>query len=369
MRIKKYLEIVRFYFKQIAGVRTRPKVIQLPVTSKCNSRCLTCNVWKIENRSDIDPLALQIILKDTFFSQVEAVGINGGEVSLYKTPDILIESLFSLPKLKTIYVISNGLLPNKLLPILKQWKYLCSQHNIKISVTISVDGYGEVHDVVRGIPNAFDRTIDTLSTIKNDIESYCDRLAIGCTISKHNIKYISLIETYLNSLGLPVEYHLAVPNKRIGTFEQHPYSVMEDEASRLLATEYFYGKFCSTRRLAEKVKYFMQYHYLVNRGIGRLSSCPYQKRDVTIDENLNLYLCATASDKITNLKDMSATKAMRTTMIKDIEKQVFSCCDTCIHYVSALPTIKGWLIFASFIIKNRLKYVYKFKYLSIWQRL
>lgn len=369
MKIRTVFELIGFYAKDFLGIRSLPRVIQLPVTANCNSRCLTCNIWQDADRTDIDTAELKRIFAEKFFTKVETVGVNGGEISLYKSPHDLFDALIMLPRLKNIYLISNGLLQSRLIALLSDWKKLCSEKGVKLNVTISVDGYGEVHNYVRGIPNAFKRTIDTIKAIQQNKYIYCDALAIGCTISKHNIQHISEIEIYLRSLGLPVSYHLAVPNKRIGTFVDFPYFVLENQECLYLATEYFFKKTCSIRRLSEKFRYFAQYYYLRNNGKYRLSICPYLKQDITIDEHLNLYLCATASDKISNLRHTTVEESMKSKELKAVEKQVSNCCDNCVHYMSGIPTIKGWFIFVKYIIHNRLKYNYIYKYLSIWQRL
>ena len=51
-------------------IRTKPKTLQLPITSRCNSRCKTCNVWKTKERIDIDPEQLKRALEDSYFSNI-----------------------------------------------------------------------------------------------------------------------------------------------------------------------------------------------------------------------------------------------------------------------------------------------------------
>ena len=51
-------------------IRRKPKVIQMPITSRCNSRCVTCNIWKEHTKTDINPEQLKKVLSSSFFSDV-----------------------------------------------------------------------------------------------------------------------------------------------------------------------------------------------------------------------------------------------------------------------------------------------------------
>lgn len=361
--------LLNHYSKELLGYRRKPMVIQLPITARCNSRCLTCNVWKNESASDIDPERLKQVLADPYLSNVRAVGVNGGELSLYKQQQELIDAVLSLPRIKSIFIISNGVVPERLLTTLKLWQEACKAANVSLNITLSIDGIGQLHNQIRGIPVGYERTTATLERILTNKSDYCDHVRLGCTISKYNAAYLSQIDAALSKYNIPIEYHLAVPNKRIGTFDESPYSVLANEESRLLAAEFFLGKSFQTQKLFEKFTYFSTYYYLVHHGKGRLSSCSYQRRDITIDENLNLFLCATASDRIGSLTATEVGTLMRSTELKRVEKEVLECCDTCIHYAAALPTFKGLFSFLHFIIRNRFMWSIKFRMLARCQGL
>jgi len=352
-------------FFDILKIRRKPRVLQMPITSRCNSRCKTCNIWKLPRQIDINPARLSLALNDNFFSEVKSVGVNGGEPSLVKNLNEIIEVILNLKKIKYIHLISNGLLPHKLLQILKESHQQCKNKNVKLGFTLSVDGVNEIHESVRGVPNSFKKIEFLLDEFKNNSHHYCDTFIIGCTISKYNIPYIRDIESFLADYNFPVDYHIAVPNKRIHTFNDYSYSLLSDERSRLLATEYFYGKYLSETKYMEKFKYFSSYYFLKNRGHKRLMSCPYHYQDVTIDEELNLSLCATASDFLGNLNEENATSIRKRGELKRMAKKLCNSCNECIHYKNP-PSIFGGVIFFYEHIKRKLDWSTKFKYLVKW---
>ena len=313
----------------------KPLVLQMPITSRCNSRCKTCNVWKHKSCVDMEPEALREALKDNFFSEVISVGLNGGEFTLVPNFPSVLEAVLSLPSIRNVNLITNGLLPERLFACLRTAMAMCDKRGVALHVCLSVDGVGAVHERVRGVPNCFAKTLAVLKELHGKTGQYCHSFSVGCTLSLHNIAFARETEVFLQSFeGLRVEYHLAVPNKRIHTGDDYKgYYVLEDSRARLLAAEFFYGKYRSAADEGSRRQYFANYYFLKNKGEGRLCSCAYLCRDVTIDENLDMSLCATASDPIGNLKEQTATVISRSKRAwrerRRIRKEQ---CESCIHY-------------------------------------
>lgn len=354
---------VNYLQQSVLKRRVKPRVLQMPVTSKCNSRCVTCKVWCTSDKNDMDASALKQGLKDPFFEKVEVVGINGGEPSLYKDIGGLLDALFVLKNLKRVHFISNALLSDRLLSLMETVKQKCAVRKVVVYLTISIDGVGDVHNSVRGISNGFSKTLDTLTALKEDKEKYCDVLDIGCTISNRNVEYVQEIECFVKSLQVDAYYHPAVPNKRLHNFYDTDFSVMYNERSRQLATEYFYCRYKKTSNLKHKLRSYLIFYYLLNRGNVRLAGCQYLRSDVTITETLDLFLCATASDKVGNLKETSASALLKSGQLKKQEKKVENCCFTCVHYI-VFPSLKGGWYFLKQLFQPYTWINYKIK--SLW---
>ncbi len=354
-------------FTQISDkfkIRRKPRVIQMPITGRCNSRCVTCNVWKVKNNRDINSDELYRILAKPFFSKVTAIGINGGELTLVKDIDKIADAVLSVKTLKYIHVISNGLLPDKLYEVLSLLKSKANMKGVKVGLTLSIDGIGKIHDETRGIPLAFQRSEKILKHFTENLDKYCDSFNIGCTISNKNVPYIRETVDYLKKYPFRVYYHLAVPNKRIHTFDKSDYYVIHDERNRLLALEFFQSLYHETslrQSPIDKFRAFANYYFLKSKGKQRLSQCYYKYRDVTIDENLDLSYCATASDTIGSLVNESPSELIRSKNGKAVHKRIMTNCRNCVHY-SDEPTIKGLVIFALQMLKDRYLQGRQYKY-------
>lgn len=366
--LKKIIYVACEEFLDLFHIRRLPRVIQLPVTGKCNSRCVTCNVWKHKDGIDMSAEKLREVLRDPFFSKVHGVGINGGELTLHNDVEGIFQAVLLLPHLTDISVISNGLITRRLKEILSESKQLCEKRGVSLTLTLSIDGVGEVDNQVRGVAKAYERTLRTLKELAAEKEKYCDHMLIGCTISRFNVDYLPQMEQLGKELNIPIEFHLAVPNKRIHTFEDSDrYNVLADEYSRLLATEFFYKKM-EERNLSgyDMMRYFMQYDYLMSKGTRRIALCSYRYKDITIDEHMNLYLCATASDCIGNLTKNTMRELRQEGNFRKIEQSTFVYCNQCVHYCWQ-PSFRALWLFFVYKIK-KVGHLLPFRIRLLWTR-
>lgn len=355
----------RYFLQTVLKKRTQPRVLQLPVTSRCNSRCVTCNVWRSPEKNELDVDVLRQALRDPFFQHVEVVGVNGGEPSLYKNREGLVDALFTLKKLKRVHFISNALATEPLLQLMRTVKQRCSPRGIKVYLTVSIDGVGKVHDAVRGVNNGFSKTLKTLQALKENQEEYCDRLDVGCTLSNRNIEYVQETECFLKFLDVDAYYHPAVPNKRLHNFEETDFNLVRNTRSRQLATEYFYCRYKKSRNLKHKLRSFLIYYYLLHKGKGRLAGCQYLRENVTLSETGDLFLCATASDRMGNLKETTASALLESGAFQKQEKKIEPYCPTCVHYI-VFPSLKGGWYFLKQLFSPYIWIHYKIK--SVWLR-
>lgn len=351
MKLFKLLDFsFRYVVQNVFNIRIRPRELQLPVTGRCNSRCLTCNVWKHPEGKDIDVAGLKVALSDPFFSRITVVGINGGEPSLFRRPEELLDALMVLKRLRHLYIISNGLLTSRLLEMMEKVKAYCTLKEISVHLCISIDGIGPVHDQVRGIPGAYKKSMHTLECLKADPQRYCNTFEAGFTVSRANVFYLSEAEVFLQQADIPVHFHLAVPNRRLNNFENQNFSVLDDELARLAAMEFFFFRFKYGRDIKQKLRSFLTYHYLLHWGKLRLAGCNYLKSDVTVTENLDLYLCATASRKVGSLTEKTATQLLQEGKLEEVYRETRQYCQHCVHYI-VFPMFRGVWYFVGELLR------------------
>jgi len=323
---------------------------------------VSCNIWKQDEHSEIDAIQLKKVLLDSFFEKVTTVVFHGGEITMVSSFLNCLNAILMLKSLKIVRISSNGLDPDKLFSLLSASKEICRKHNVKLYFTLYVNGYKNIHEEFMGVPGCFQNTQRVLQELKNHPSEYADEIYISSTLSKQNIAFVCQTEEYLKKFPFETSYRVAVPNKRNYTDGQDDtFSVLHDKYSLMLATEFFYERYRDFKQ--DRFKNYCYYYFLKNKGRRRLCQCSFLYRDVTIDENLNLYLCE-ASNSVGNLKNDTATNIASSRIMKEETLNQFAHCSKCIHNTSDSPTFKGLFSYLLFKVNHLSDWVYKFEFLA-----
>jgi len=135
---------------------TKLPVVTLMPHSKCNCRCVMCDIWKA-NRSgtSIDEATVERLVEDFRELGVSLVALSGGEALMHPNLWHVCERLKSLPL--TISLLSSGLLLARHAEQIVRW---CDE------VIVSLDGPEATHDRIRGIGGACQATRDGLAALR-----------------------------------------------------------------------------------------------------------------------------------------------------------------------------------------------------------
>ncbi len=186
----------------------RPLFLGYAVTWRCNARCLMCDTWQQgtapptgdDAELGLDELAAILERNRPFLSALRKVGLTGGEPFLRDDLVDIIALLHRSLPLARISVVSNGLLTERILKALGRVRSFFPE----LIFSVSLDGLGPVHDSVRGIPGAFDKS---LATIKGARELGFT-VTSGMTISARNFDQIKPVSELLAGLGVDFSCNL-----------------------------------------------------------------------------------------------------------------------------------------------------------------
>ena len=348
--------------KITGGKKKYPKVIQLPITYHCNSKCVMCNVWQMDYSGEAKIQEFASFMKDDIFKEVEAVGINGGEPSLIKNLDEYAAEILKLPSLKALNIISHGFNTKLILSKVEQIYKLCKAKQIKFHISISLDGVGDIHNQVRG-KEVFHKTTATIDEIKKNQHKYCDSFNMGCTVINKNVDNLVELNTYANRKDYDIKYRLGIENKRIESDQlTDQYSVLYSPLKQS-AKEFFHLQMVQASDIMNKFKYYGIFHWLNNEKPKRMLGCAWKDEGVTLDSRGELYYCAVASDSIGTLREKKGTDIFFDDKNIEYRKSIIdNSCDGCIHDYVGKSEMKDSLKFLFDTIRNRYAMkVYKFK--------
>lgn len=187
-----------------------PATLTYSVTNACQSRCKTCNIWKlyIEN-PDLKKDELKLEEINRIFSHIGHIyffNISGGEPYLRKDLPEIVDLACKYLSPNVIHTPTNGLAPKlieqktiKILEIMKDNNY----DNIPFTIKPSFDGIGDELDEIRGVKGNFDKVMDTLERLKQLKYLYPNlEVNLGTVISKFNVERIKEISDYAHNLDV-----------------------------------------------------------------------------------------------------------------------------------------------------------------------
>lgn len=160
------------------------------VTNICDARCVMCNIWKNRESSDswLQPEWLASV------RPLSTISFAGGEPFLHKKiVDIVRVVHEKNPSAKVVFS-TNGFRTNI---IVQKVSEILSFHP-NLQITISLDGVGETHDRIRGIPGAWQKvnaTFDQLGTIG------LRRRNFAFTITRENVAQLGAVFQHTRAKG------------------------------------------------------------------------------------------------------------------------------------------------------------------------
>ena len=146
----------------------RPTVLIYNCTWVCDAKCTMCNNWKWGDRkSDMTLDQLEPVLNSPFWGAVENLNISGGEpTTRLDLPEMVEMFQKHLPRLRKVGINTTGLTPARAIPMLTKIVEFCASKGVLISIRVSLDGIGDVHDQVRTVKNGFNKASKTIEAMQ-----------------------------------------------------------------------------------------------------------------------------------------------------------------------------------------------------------
>lgn len=127
------------------------------ITNNCNSRCITCSLWRQKSYNELTTEEVNEILVQLKEIGIRSVGFAGGEPLLRKDLTQIVEKAKDL-KYENIRITTNGLL------LTRDRAEDLIENGLK-GINISIDGTAETNDSLRGIKNSYERNIRNIAML------------------------------------------------------------------------------------------------------------------------------------------------------------------------------------------------------------
>lgn len=279
----------------------KPFKLTFAVTNKCNSRCKTCNIWKIKKHNELSTKEIKkFFVKNNYFNWID---ITGGEVFLRKDITEIVKSIIDNNEyLYLLHIPTNALLPQL---VEKKVSEILKLKPNKFILTISIDGPEKIHDNIRGIKGNFEKATNLYKKLTKKKRSNFE-VYVGMTISKDNYNQVEKTFQAIKKI---------VPN----------FSRDKLHINVVHTSEHYYQNKLNTKSISSKIIYSIDSFYkkrklklsgveIVERIYIRLLkkylrfgktpiSCQAFSGSAFINSQGNVYPCVIWNKKMKNIKD------------------------------------------------------------------
>jgi MoaA/NifB/PqqE/SkfB family radical SAM enzyme len=163
------------------------------VTSRCNSFCRTC-FYHNELNQPGDLTFAQIEKVSRSMPAITDLWLSGGEPTLRHDATELIDIFVRNNGVRRLIIPTNGLVKSRVVEIVND--ALGRHPSLDLYLNIALDGHGNTHDQIRGVPGHWEKTLDCIDDLYPMKDKYGDRLRLNvntvvCADNYHEIEQLA----------------------------------------------------------------------------------------------------------------------------------------------------------------------------------
>ena len=291
------------------------------LTYRCNAKCNMCDVWKSPTRPD-EEIGLDVIekLPEMFFTN-----ITGGEVFCRKDLPEIIGLLRK--KTKRIVISTNGYFTDKIISLCEKYPDL--------GIRISIEGLQETNDAIRGIPDGYRRTIETLNKLH---EMGIKDIGFGTTVQDMNAKDLVPLYQMASDRG----YEFATATLHNSHYFGKADNVIQHKEEVIAEFEKLIAQLLKSTKVKSWFRAYFNYG-LINyiQGNPRLLPCEMGQDGFFVDPWGDVLPCNGMDEKqpMGNLKEQTWDEIWNSDKAQKVRDAVKTCPKNCWMIGSAAPAI------------------------------
>jgi len=145
------------------------------VTSRCNAFCKTCFYHEELNQPG-DMTFAQIDNISRTMPPITDLWLSGGEPTLRRDVAEIIDAFVKNNGVRRIIIPTNGLIKSRVYEIVDK---AMSHPGLDLYLNIALDGYGETHDRIRGVPGNWEKALECIAWLYPLKQKFTDRFRLN----------------------------------------------------------------------------------------------------------------------------------------------------------------------------------------------
>ncbi len=331
----------------------RPTVLIYNCTWVCDAKCEMCSNWKFGDRkSDMTLAQLEPVLASPFWGAVENLNISGGEPTTRLDLPQMVELFHKhLPRLRKIGINTTGLTPARAIPMLTKIVEFCAANGILISIRVSLDGIGDIHNQVRHVKNGFDKackTIEAMQALSKKHDNF--QFGLAATIFATNMPDAENILAWARTKDLDVVFNMLRFTDAMLHNKELEQTIGFREKEEAFMRKFFLDRVKEESVLSGQAFMYLHYADMIANGYHRTMPCPFQSQGLLLNPNGDLHYCEN-SQKLGNVLDESAESLYyKAESLEHREHLKNTVCPTCLSPCQVnVGAMKQFIPYAKFL--------------------
>ena len=218
--IRDFLKLPNYFIRGIryhaAGrfYTPKPTWATFNVTHRCNARCIMCSdaIVSAKQRGDNDNeltlTEMRQIFGNSLFKSVKHFALSGGEPTQREDLVEITRTVLDVcPGIRELTLFTNGLEPDRIVDVVERIMALPESEMLnRFTVSVSLDGCGDIHQQIRRFPRAFDRATETIKRLQGLRQKIPLHICSTCVVQQLNHNNLSQLREFAEELGLPVSF-------------------------------------------------------------------------------------------------------------------------------------------------------------------
>ena len=272
----------------------RPTVLIYNCTWVCDARCEMCNNWKHGDRkSDMTLAQLEPAMRHPFWRDVENLNISGGEPTTRNDLPEMVEMFQRhLPRMRKIGINTTGLTPHRAIPMLTRIVEFCAARDLLVSIRVSLDGIGDVHDQVRHVTHGFDKACQTIEAMQALAERHPNfSFGVASTIFASNIEDAKNILAWARARKLDIVFNMLRFTDAMLNNRELEAEIGFKEREETFMKEFFLDRVEEESVLSGQSFLYLHYADMIANGYQRTMPCPFRTQGLLLNPYGDLYYC------------------------------------------------------------------------------
>jgi MoaA/NifB/PqqE/SkfB family radical SAM enzyme len=293
-------------------------------------------------------------MRHPFWGHIENLNISGGEPTTRNDLPEMVEMFQRhLPRMRKIGINTTGLTPHRAIPMLTRIVEFCGSKDLLLSVRVSLDGIGDIHDQVRHVQRGFDKACETIEAMQGLAEKQPHfQFGIASTIFGTNLEDAQNILAWARARKLDIVFNMLRFTDAMLNNKDLEATVGFHEREEEFMRNFFLNRVQEESLLSGQAFMYLHYADMISNGYKRTMPCPFRTQGLLLNPYGDLHYCENSKAIGNVLTTPAETLYFGAENLAHREEVKNNVCPTCLSPCQVnVGAMKQFVPYAKFLVR------------------